>query len=75
MTRRILLVASVAVAACSPQPRDAETFARAPQRAAQVIADCDAGRTSRECVAARQGLAEARRKQRLAAYAQTFREP
>ncbi|MGH7020868.1 MAG: hypothetical protein ACREEY_13350 [Brevundimonas sp.] len=73
MTRLVVLLAFAT--ACSPPPQDAETYAQAPQSAARAVADCDAGRTTRECVAARQGLAEARRQKRMAAYARTIREP
>lgn len=74
MTCRALLAFAI-LGACSPPPQDAGTFARTPKSAAQVVADCDAGRRTRDCVAARQGLAEARRQKRMAAYALTFREP
>ena len=73
MTRRVVLLAFAT--ACSPPPQDAETYARTPQSAAQVVADCDAGQRTRDCIAARRGLAEARRQKRMAAYAQTIREP
>lgn len=75
MIRRTALLAFAVLAACSQPPRDAETFARAPEAAARVVADCESGRTDRECDAARQGLAEDRRQKRMAAYAQTIREP
>ncbi|QTC88432.1 hypothetical protein [Brevundimonas pondensis] len=75
MIRRTALLAVAALGACSQPPRDAESFARAPEAAARVVADCDAGRTDRECDAARLGLAETRRRARMAAYAQTIREP
>lgn len=75
MIRRTAVLAFAVLAACSQPPRDAESFARAPQDAARVVADCEAGRTDRDCDAAREGLAEARRRARMAAYAQTIREP
>ena len=75
MTRLVILFACVLLPACSSPPRDAEAFAQAPESAAQVVADCDAGRRTRDCVVARQGLAEARRRERMAAYARTFQEP
>lgn len=75
MTRRVILLAWAALAACSPPPRDADAFARAPETAARVVADCDAGRSRRDCLAARKGLAEATRRQRMAVYARAMREP
>lgn len=75
MTRPVVVLACVLLPACSPPSRDAEGFARAPGRAAKVVADCDAGRRTRDCVLARQGLAEARRRERMVACAQTVREP
>ncbi|PQZ74971.1 hypothetical protein CQ035_00835 [Brevundimonas sp. MYb46] len=75
MTRRVAPLAFAVLAACSSPVQDAETFARSPQTAARAVADCDAGLRTRDCIAARQGLAEARRQMRMAAYAQTIREP
>lgn len=75
MTRLVILFACVAIPACSPPPGDAEAFAQAPESAARVVADCDAGRRRHDCVAARQGLAETRRRERMTAYARTIREP
>lgn len=73
MTRLVILIAFAT--ACSPPLQDAGTYARTPQSAARVVADCDAGRRTRDCVAARKGLAEARRQKRMAAYSRTIREP
>jgi len=75
MTRRVILLAWAALAACSPPPRDADAFARAPETAARVVADCDAGRSRRDCLAARKGLAESVRRERMAVYARAMREP
>ena len=75
MTRHVAPLAFAILAACSSPAQDAETFARSPQTATRVVADCDTGRRTRDCIAARQGLAEARRQKRMAAYAQTIREP
>jgi len=75
MTRLVVLYACVLLPACSSSLRDAEAFAQAPESAAKVVADCDAGRRPRDCLVARQGLAEARRRGRMAAYARTVREP
>jgi hypothetical protein len=46
-------------------------FAADREAAKAVIAACDAGRTRRDCETARRGLAEARRRDRLAVYART----
>jgi len=75
MTRRVAPLAFAILAACSSPAQDAATFARSPQTATRVVADCDAGRRKRDCIAARQGLAVARRQKRMAAYARTIREP
>lgn len=75
MIRRVALLTFATLAACSSPEQDAGTYARTPESAAKVVADCDAGRRTRDCFAARKGLAEARRRQRMAAYAQAFREP
>lgn len=61
-----------ALCGCSAPERGVETFAADPTTAAAVVADCDAGRTRRECDAARRGLAEARRQARMDAYERTF---
>ncbi len=75
MTGLVVLLAFAILAACSSPAQDAETFARSPQTATRVVADCEAGLRTRDCIAARQGLAEARRQKRMAAYTQTIREP
>ncbi|WP_066625577.1 hypothetical protein [Brevundimonas vesicularis] len=69
------LLGVLALAACSPPERDAAAFAAEPEAALQVVADCDAGAHRSDCAAARGGLAEARRRDRMDAYARTFREP
>lgn len=70
--RRLPIIACAAISACTAPERDVETFAAAPATAAAVVADCDAGRTRRECDAARRGLAEARRRARMDAYERAF---
>lgn len=70
--RRLTLIAGVALCSCSEQERTVEAFAADPAAAAAVVADCDAGLTDRECEAARRGLAEARRRQRMDAYRRAF---
>lgn len=74
MTRPVVPVARVLLPACSSPPRDAEAFAQGPERAAKVVADRDAGRSPRHGRNARPALAETRRRDRVAAYARTFRE-
>lgn len=74
MTRPVILFACALLPACSSPSQDTKAFARAPESAAKVVADCDAGRRSRDCLVARQGLAEARRRERMAAYARNFGE-
>ncbi len=74
MTRLVVLSACVVLPACSSSPRDDEAFARAPESTVRVVAECDAGRRTHDCVAARQGLAESRRRGRMTAYARTIRE-
>lgn len=69
------LLGVLALAACSPPERDAAAFAAEPETALRVVADCDAGARRSDCAAAREGLAEARRRDRMDAYARTFREP
>ncbi len=75
MTRLVVLFACTLLPACSPVPRDAEGFAQAPEIAAKVVAICDAGRARRDCIAARQSLAEGDRRKRMTAYARAFEEP
>jgi hypothetical protein len=73
--RRGLLLGIIALAACSPPPPDAKAFADDPDAAIRAVADCDAGARHPDCAAAREGLAEARRRDRMDAYARTFGEP
>jgi len=75
MTRLAVLFAYALLPSCSPAPQNAEDFAQAPKSAAKVVAICDAGRARRDCIAARQGLAEADRRKRITAYARAFEEP
>lgn len=72
---RLALLSGLWLAACAPEPRDAAAFADDPATAERVLADCAAGRSGSECEAAREGLAEARRRARMAAYAEIWREP
>ena len=73
--RRGLLLGIISLAACSPPPPDAKAFADDPDAAVRAVADCDAGTRRPDCAAAREGLAESRRRDRMDAYARTFGEP
>lgn len=72
MRRAAVLLALAALAACGAPPRTAESFADDPRAARRVTEACDAGRRRAECKAARVGLAEARRRERMAAYESAF---
>ena len=50
----------------------AETAFPVPLDDAELVAACDDGRAERECEAARQGLAEARRQARMRVYERAF---
>lgn len=60
---------------CSQPQAGADTFNRDPDRVRHVVAHCDRDLNRRECETARAGLAEARRRDRMAAYAERFGEP
>lgn len=62
-----ILVALV-LGACAEGGPSAETFAADRKAAEAAVADCDAGRRTRGCDAAREGLAEAKRRDREALY-------
>ena len=55
-----------ALTACAPPSRSAGAFAADPEAARRVVAVCDRGRAHPERGAARAGLAEARRRERMA---------
>lgn len=57
---------------CDKPGRDAQAYAADPGAARRTIAACEAGREAPNCRAAREGLAEARRRDRMAAYEQAF---
>jgi hypothetical protein len=73
--KRLVCVAGLLLAACSSPQRDAADFAADPEAALRTVAECDAGARRPECAAAREGLAKARRRERMDAYARTFGEP
>lgn len=72
MKRLLLLLPIAAMTACGPPNRAPTNFAREPEAAEAVVAECEAGRRRRDCDAARRGLAEARRAARMADYEATF---
>lgn len=69
---RAVLFAALVLGACSPSPRTPEAFADDPVAARRVVAACDAGERRDDCAAARAGLAEAGRRERMAAYRRAF---
>ncbi len=66
-----VLVLIAALAGCGRPERSAEDFAEAPDVARAVLARCGADHSPR-CDAARAGLAEAERRNRLARYEAAF---
>jgi len=59
---------------CSePAARDAPSYAADPEAARRRVEDCATDGRRVNCDAARAGLAEARRRERMAAYEQSFR--
>ncbi|MFN4287396.1 MAG: hypothetical protein ACK4E3_02720 [Brevundimonas sp.] len=60
----------MAVAACSDDGGSVDSFAADRKAAEAAVAECDAGRRTRSCDAAREGLAEARRRDREDLYRQ-----
>ena len=72
MKRLVLVAGLAALAACEPRARTVEDYAADPGAARQVEADCARGRRRSDCEAARAGLSEARRRERMAAYETAF---
>jgi len=71
--RRTVLVAGLAaVAAGEPRTHAVEAFAADPERARRTVAACDPGRVHPDREAARAGLAQARRRERMAACETAF---
>ena len=70
--KRSALFVALSLVGCGATDRTAEDFAADPDAAEAVVAACDAGRAERECEAARQGLAEARRQARMRVYERAF---
>jgi hypothetical protein len=69
---RTLLLAVLLLGACSPAPRTADAFAADPAAARAAVAACEAGERRNACAAARAGLAETQRRERIAAYRRAF---
>jgi hypothetical protein len=70
--RAAILAATAALAGCGAPERSVTEFAADPETAERVVADCDAGRARRDCESARRGLADTRRRERMAAYERAF---
>lgn len=70
--RRAAVIVLAVLCGCTAPERGVEAFAADPSTAEAIVNDCDAGRTRRECDAARRGLAEARRQERMDAYRRAF---
>ncbi|WP_303699548.1 EexN family lipoprotein [Brevundimonas naejangsanensis] len=66
----LTLLAALALVGCSDDGGSVETFATDRSAAEAAVADCDAGRRTPGCDAAREGLAEAKRRDREALYRQ-----
>ena len=62
------ILAALVLGACAEGGDTAETFAADRKAAQAAVAACDAGRRTRDCDAAREGLAEAKRRDREALY-------
>ncbi|MBJ7317165.1 MAG: hypothetical protein KYX67_00130 [Brevundimonas sp.] len=68
-------LALLILAGCSAPEAGPDAYVGDPERARRVVADCARGVARRDCDAARAALAEARRRDRMAAYAETFGDP
>ena len=68
----LVWLAVLGLAGCERPERSVDHFVSDPEAAARVVADCDAGRETDDCAAARRGLAEARRQARMRAYERAF---
>lgn len=64
----LFLLAALALVGCSDDGGSVETFAADRPAAEAAVAACDAGQRTRSCDAAREGLAEAKRRDREALY-------
>lgn len=68
MRAALPILAALVLGACAEGGDTAETFAADHRAAEAAVAVCDAGRRTRGCDAAREGLVEARRRDREALY-------
>ena len=66
------ILAALVLGACAEDGDTVETFAADRKAAEAAVAACDAGRRTRDCDAAREGLAEAKRRDREALYRQAL---
>lgn len=66
------ILAALVLGACAEAGDTVETFAADRKAAEAAVAACDAGRRTRGCDAAREGLAEARRRDREDLYQQAL---
>lgn len=66
--RAVLPILAAVLGACAEGGGTVDSFASDRKAAESAGAECDAGRRSRDCDAAREGLAEAKRRDREALY-------
>lgn len=70
MRSALPILAGLGLYACSDGGVSVESFGADWKAAETAVAECDAGNRTRGCDAAREGLAEARRRDREALYRQ-----
>ena len=71
--RAAIILATAALAACSPEPRSAAYFEAHREEAARIVAGCKTGaHRGGECVNAQAGGAAAAREVRMNAYQKNF---
>lgn len=67
----LTIMVALALVGCSDGGVSVESFGADRKAAETAVAECDAGSRTRSCDAAREGLAEARRRDREVLYRQT----
>lgn len=72
MRAALPILTALILGACAEGGDTVETFAADRKAAEAAVAECDAGRRTRGCDAARQGLAEAKRRDRESLYRQAL---
>ena len=72
MRAALPILTALILGACAEGGDTVETFAADRKAAEEAVAECDAGRRTRGCDAARQGLAEAKRRDRESLYRQAL---